>query len=462
MPRLTVEKETLKQLALRSRNQCAFPECIHPIMDGRNVLVGELCHIEAAEPGGERYNPNQTDEERRAFENLLYLCHGHHKVTDDVVTYTVAVMKEMKRKHEALPPSAHNPDQIIQSLAKLEQQATLIAAQVELLLKQQQRTERLPVAPSVATLRSGQPQPESVGLRDEAEPLFPNLFAVEVPETMNTAKVIRKRGWPKFPEMVAAAWKAVSGTGDPPVGYWSEDGILHTYEDLNAPVWKELFRRQALQPYMPKKTADWSQSRVLGDSNKFIKLLNRTLEQHCMNEQFQYRLRYAKAMKCFLFQADPEVRVGYLRTQALKAEASRMVFRAIPDKKSDDPKAIQHWQHEAFRYRFYRFGGTWYLVVTPFWAFTGDGMSSPSRWQKTSSSNMRKPERNRAVLGHVMFWASVLCREPDLIRTSDKFRISRPVALSARPAIWDSDWVKISNEADRRDLEDDMQVPLPL
>jgi hypothetical protein len=431
-------------------------------MDDQSVLVGELCHIEGAEPGGERYNPNQTDEERRAFENLLYLCHGHHKVTDNTVTYTVAVLKEMKRKHEALPPSAHNPDQIVQGLAKLERQAALIAAQFELLLKQQQRGERLTVVLSAATLRSGQPQPESVGLRDEEEPLFPNLFAVEVPEAMNTAKVIRKRGWPKFHEMVADAWKATGGTGDPPVGYWTEEGVLHTFEDLNDPVWKELFRRKALTPYVPKKTAEWSQSPVLGDSSKFIKLLNRTLEQHCMNGQFQYRLRYAKAMKCFLFQVDPEVRIGHLRTQALKIEGTRMVFKAIPDKKSDDPKAIQHWQHEAFRYRFYRFGGIWYLVITPFWAFTGDGMTSPSRWQKTSSSNMRKPERNRAVLGHVMFWASVLCREPDLIRTNDKIRIHRPVALATKPAIRDSDWVKISNEADRRDLEGDMETPLML
>ncbi len=61
----------------------------------------EICHIEAAEENGERWNPSMTDEERRHFSNLVLLCPNHHVETDDVKKYTVEVLKEMKSNHEA-------------------------------------------------------------------------------------------------------------------------------------------------------------------------------------------------------------------------------------------------------------------------------------------------------------------------------------------------------------------------
>lgn len=52
-------------------------------------------------PGGERFNPNMTNEDRRSFDNLMLMCHHHHVVTDDVERYNVEKLKEMKRNHEA-------------------------------------------------------------------------------------------------------------------------------------------------------------------------------------------------------------------------------------------------------------------------------------------------------------------------------------------------------------------------
>lgn len=98
--RLTPTKNVLRELYLKSGNQCAFPNCVQPIINKDGVFVAELCHIEAALPGGERFNPAQTNEQRRAFENLLLLCHRHHKVTDDVELYPVKRMREIKESHE--------------------------------------------------------------------------------------------------------------------------------------------------------------------------------------------------------------------------------------------------------------------------------------------------------------------------------------------------------------------------
>jgi len=116
MTRLAIRKESLRDLAIRSKNKCAFPGCDHPILNADGVYVAELCHIEAAEPCGQRYNPNQTDEERRAPSNLLFLCHQHHKVTDDVEQYPVSRLQEVKREHEALPEVVFNSELLLKRL----------------------------------------------------------------------------------------------------------------------------------------------------------------------------------------------------------------------------------------------------------------------------------------------------------------------------------------------------------
>lgn len=100
MSRLTPKKDTLRALFAKSGNQCTFPACNHLLINHKNQLIGEVCHIEAAEEGGERYNPNQTDEERRDYSNLILLCHEHHVETNDINEFTVDKLKEMKRLHE--------------------------------------------------------------------------------------------------------------------------------------------------------------------------------------------------------------------------------------------------------------------------------------------------------------------------------------------------------------------------
>lgn len=101
MTRKAPKLDTLRALFAKSGNCCAFPGCKNKIINNKNKLIGEICHIEAAEEGGERYNPKQTDEERRHYDNLILLCHEHHVETNDVQEYTVNKLKNMKKVHEA-------------------------------------------------------------------------------------------------------------------------------------------------------------------------------------------------------------------------------------------------------------------------------------------------------------------------------------------------------------------------
>ncbi|MFA0490861.1 hypothetical protein AB4563_18090 [Vibrio splendidus] len=101
MARLAPKVETIRALFARSGNQCALPGCTHPMVNLKQKFVGQICHIEAAMPQGERYNTEQSDEERRSYDNLVLLCYQHHIETDDTNEYTVQKLKQIKFCHES-------------------------------------------------------------------------------------------------------------------------------------------------------------------------------------------------------------------------------------------------------------------------------------------------------------------------------------------------------------------------
>lgn len=98
--RLAPKPETLRELFLKSGNLCAFPGCGQLMMDAEGTFIGQLCHIEAAEDGGERFNAGMSNEDRRAASNLMLMCYPHHQKTNDVVAYPVEKLRQMKADHE--------------------------------------------------------------------------------------------------------------------------------------------------------------------------------------------------------------------------------------------------------------------------------------------------------------------------------------------------------------------------
>lgn len=102
MARLAPKTETLRALFARSGNQCAFPGCNHHLINHKNQFVGQVCHIEGANEGGERFNVTSNDEERRSYDNLVLLCYEHHIETDDVEEFPVERLKLIKHEHEKM------------------------------------------------------------------------------------------------------------------------------------------------------------------------------------------------------------------------------------------------------------------------------------------------------------------------------------------------------------------------
>lgn len=103
--RLAPSAATMRQLYLLSGNNCAYnfqgEKCRQSLVSlDTGAFIGNICHIEAASPGGERFNINMTEDDRRKPENLILLCSNCHIKTNDINIYTVDILKEMKAKHE--------------------------------------------------------------------------------------------------------------------------------------------------------------------------------------------------------------------------------------------------------------------------------------------------------------------------------------------------------------------------
>ncbi|MCI5150705.1 MAG: hypothetical protein D3916_15200, partial [Candidatus Electrothrix sp. MAN1_4] len=100
MTRISPTPSTTKKLFALSGNACANPQCKNKLIES-DVVLGEICHIEAAEENGPRYNHNSNDEDRRSFLNLILLCEKCHKIIDsDEDSYPVTLLTSWKETHE--------------------------------------------------------------------------------------------------------------------------------------------------------------------------------------------------------------------------------------------------------------------------------------------------------------------------------------------------------------------------
>jgi len=97
---------TTDQLAKRAGNVCSNPGCRRPTFGAAKshdgfMNVGVASHITAAAPGGPRYDPNLTSEQRRHQSNGIWLCQTHGKAVDsDDGHFTVEMLREWKRLAE--------------------------------------------------------------------------------------------------------------------------------------------------------------------------------------------------------------------------------------------------------------------------------------------------------------------------------------------------------------------------
>jgi hypothetical protein len=102
---------SLKQvLAARVGHRCSNPDCqaltSGPQVDeGKSLNLGVAAHIAAASPGGPRYDPLMTPEQRTAITNGVWLCQNCAKLVDnDAARFSSELLSAWKlvAEHHAL------------------------------------------------------------------------------------------------------------------------------------------------------------------------------------------------------------------------------------------------------------------------------------------------------------------------------------------------------------------------
>ena len=89
-------------LANRVGWKCSNPNCRKPTrgagVEKTSIInIGVAAHITAASKGGPRYDENITVQERKSFENGIWLCQSCSKLIDsDEIRYTVDILKRWK------------------------------------------------------------------------------------------------------------------------------------------------------------------------------------------------------------------------------------------------------------------------------------------------------------------------------------------------------------------------------
>jgi hypothetical protein len=99
-------KEVKRIIAARVNNLCSNPSCRAPtsgpkVDSTKAINIGVAAHITAAAPGGPRYDPALTPEERSHADNAIWLCQSCGKLVDsDESRFTEGELRRWKQAAE--------------------------------------------------------------------------------------------------------------------------------------------------------------------------------------------------------------------------------------------------------------------------------------------------------------------------------------------------------------------------
>lgn len=92
-----LKQNIVKRLFSDTNGKCA--ECRNSIIK-ENAVIGEICHIEAFNKGGARYNAFLEKDKLNEYENLIVLCPSCHTVIDKLdnqIKFTVEYLNDLKQ-----------------------------------------------------------------------------------------------------------------------------------------------------------------------------------------------------------------------------------------------------------------------------------------------------------------------------------------------------------------------------
>jgi hypothetical protein len=130
---MTISDKSIKLLWSNAAGRCAFRGCdqrlsVEQASDTAPYTIGEMAHIKGKNPGSNRYDSIQNDDERDHYLNLILLCPTHHTEIDkpeNESKYSVEWLINAKQNHEKWVISKLTEKQ--QLVVTIEQLKNLIA-----------------------------------------------------------------------------------------------------------------------------------------------------------------------------------------------------------------------------------------------------------------------------------------------------------------------------------------------
>jgi hypothetical protein len=185
--------------------------------------------------------------------------------------------------------------------------------------------------------------------------------------------------------------------------WFLKNGRIISFYDLDDHPWNSVCEVGTLERFA---TREWAYSDDADRTRDFVHLLNRALR-----EMLGPTVRYSEEMKYYYFTASSSLSPRKIAYRSRKSETTRTVFKGYPRK--DDPERIAYYRHSAFNGFFHRYGGEWYLEISPTYHYTRDGRQ-PDGFYEQRLKGIKQLERNEAVLGQLLMWAAHLARTPDM------------------------------------------------
>jgi hypothetical protein len=154
-------------------------------------------------------------------------------------------------------------------------------------------------------------------------------------------------------------------------------------------------------------SSDWAESPNPEKTHLFVDLLRRALS----DDLGAKGVRYFKDDDVYAFIGYPDQKPRKHRYSSMKRDSTITVVSHYSTTSKTDGKTYKKLRHLCFRGRFRQLYGEYYLEINPSYRFTNDGRAK-DRFHSESLSQIKRLERNRAVLGQVRLWNHLIASRP--------------------------------------------------
>jgi hypothetical protein len=278
------------------------------------------------------------------------------------------------------------------------------------------------------------------------ESLISNLLPVaRFAQTIFVASTAHRRNetvWADMKERGAKHGKA----------WFLKDGSIVSFHDLRSSPWKEICEPGTTESLY---SDEWARSHDPVKKADFTRLLNLSLGD-MLNAKFVNYWHPKGREPLYYFSKTRDLQAKQVSWKRIK-ESKRTVFGPHFGKK--DTTRIIYYRHLAFVPYFLRFGGQWYLEITPSYHFTSDG-KVPSKFRESYLAGIKRIEKHESVRGNVEFWASFLT-EQDLFSTAPLLTFAELMSFTTDFGIAEKDWLNRADE-DEKQIDDDANSTLVL